>query len=585
MNDLNSSSIRMYLIYLMSIVGVITLVGASGFRHFEMGHNPNVKGFWDCVWWTMVTLTTIGYGDIYPYTLGGRIIAILLMFIGIGILGVSTAAIAAYFVNNDQLQLLRIRNIKNHVVVCGLGQKGFLLVKAFRDRGDAVLVVDQNPSNDLIQPCKELGAFVLIGDATEPEMLAKARVPEAKYLIAVTGEDGSNAEIAAHARALLRSRSRRPLTCVAHIVDTELWFLLRKWEVSSAGAFRLQFFNVYDLGARAMLTIFPPFERADLGPGQTPHLLVAGGGRLGLSVVVHAARLWRETHAREKLRFTIIDQDVSRLKDELSLRLPGILENCEIETLSMRIPSPEFHKARFLYDDDLNIAMTAIYLCLRGDSINLSAALALSHHVPRQNVPIIVRMNQDAGLATLLQDSQGEGKGANNLYAFGLLERTCQPDLVLGGTNEVLARSIHEQYLADQKKAGKTLKDNPALASWEKLPEEIKESNRRQADHIGLKLQTIGCDIAPLTEWNARSFSFTPEEVEKMARLEHERWVAERQSEGWTYGPRDNVKKTNPNLVKWEELPEESRKFNRDVILGLPDALAHAGLQIYRFSG
>jgi hypothetical protein len=302
-----------------------------------------------------------------------------------------------------------------------------------------------------------------------------------------------------------------------------------------------------------------------------------------MSVVVHAARLWRERGSDRKLKVTIVDLDTRGLEEVLNLRLPGLMESCDIETLSISVQSPQFHQAAFLFDKEERFTVTSVYICLDKDSLGLSAALALLHHLRRHRVPIVVRMNENAGLAALLAETQKSGQGFDNLHSFGLLERTCQPDLVLGGTNELLARAIHEQYLYDQQKAGHSSKDNPALVSWERLPEDIKESNRKQADHIGLKLQSIGCDIAPLTEWNAQSFVFSPEEVEKMARLEHERWVAERCSQGWTYGPRDPEKKTNPNLVEWDNLSEESKQFNRDVILGLPEALTRAGLQVYRF--
>src|SRR5436305_3777312 len=255
LGDSRRSSLRTYLLYLLSVVGAITLSAALGFHRFEAGVNPNVKSFWDSFWWAIVTMTTIGYGDIYPVTTGGRVVAILLMFAGIGTLGIVTAAIAAYFVKSDQLQLLRIRRIRDHVVICGLGDKGLLLTKAFRARGDAVLVIEQEETNDLAESCKDLGAVVLIGSATEQEMLAKARVGHAKYLIAVCGDDGANAEVAAHARELAlaqgggSTRRGRGLTCVTHIVDPDLWYLLRRWEIATTSSFRMQFFNVFDIGA------------------------------------------------------------------------------------------------------------------------------------------------------------------------------------------------------------------------------------------------------------------------------------------------------------------------------------------------
>src|SRR5262249_52587563 len=60
------------------------------------------KTFWDGVWWAVVTVTTVGYGDIYPTTLGGRIVAIVLMLTGIGFVAVLTATIASRFVKQGR---------------------------------------------------------------------------------------------------------------------------------------------------------------------------------------------------------------------------------------------------------------------------------------------------------------------------------------------------------------------------------------------------------------------------------------------------------------------------------------------------
>ena len=57
---------------------------------------------WDGIWWAIVTVTTVGYGDLYPKSVGGRITAIVVMFAGIGFLGVFTATIASRFVRTDR---------------------------------------------------------------------------------------------------------------------------------------------------------------------------------------------------------------------------------------------------------------------------------------------------------------------------------------------------------------------------------------------------------------------------------------------------------------------------------------------------
>ena len=60
------------------------------------------KTFWDGTWWAVVTVTTVGYGDIYPTSVGGRIVAIIVMLIGVGFLAVLTATIASFFVKADR---------------------------------------------------------------------------------------------------------------------------------------------------------------------------------------------------------------------------------------------------------------------------------------------------------------------------------------------------------------------------------------------------------------------------------------------------------------------------------------------------
>lgn len=58
--------------------------------------------FWDGIWWAVVTVTTVGYGDLYPHTVAGRLIAMLLMLVGIGFIAVLTASIASIFVKTDR---------------------------------------------------------------------------------------------------------------------------------------------------------------------------------------------------------------------------------------------------------------------------------------------------------------------------------------------------------------------------------------------------------------------------------------------------------------------------------------------------
>ncbi|MFQ5864543.1 MAG: NAD-binding protein [bacterium] len=499
-----------------------------------------------------------------------------------------TALKAVAVIFREQLQSLRVRFIKDHIVICGLGRKGLLLAQRFCELGRRVLVIEQNEGNDRIDRCREQGALVMIGNAVDQVLLRQARVHRAKHLISVCGDDGVNAEVAVLARELVKDRQGEVLTCIVHIVDPQLCHLLREQEIGTGrvDAFRLEFFNNFDSGARAWLNEYPAFDETGTVNGDRPHLLIVGVGRLGESLIVHAAKKWKalSSPANEKLRITIIDQLAKIKLESLCLRYPQLPKVCELVPQQINIESPDFQRADFLFDDHNKCNITSVYVCLDDDPFALSAALALHYRLREYKIPIVVRMTHDAGLATLLRGEEVAGGTFDRLHAFGLLDKTYKPELLLAGTHEILARAIHEDYVYKQRKEGQTPQTNPSMVPWEELPEQLKESNRRQADHIGIKLQAIGCGIAPLTDWDAELFEFTEEEIELMAEMEHERWMSERLQAGWRYAPGEkNIKKkTSPYLVPMQELPEEIKELDRNTVRELPLFLAQAGFQIYR---
>ena len=81
-------------------VGVFAVsIGAVGIYLLERGQTVNTLG--DAYWWAIVTVTTVGYGDVSPKTGEGRLIAAVLMLVGIGVIGVFTATLASFFLTNN----------------------------------------------------------------------------------------------------------------------------------------------------------------------------------------------------------------------------------------------------------------------------------------------------------------------------------------------------------------------------------------------------------------------------------------------------------------------------------------------------
>ena len=498
-------------------------------------------------------------------------------------LTVYTALSALALIFSEQMQIFKLWRIRDHVIICGLGRKGILLVEQFCALDMDVVVLEQDEGNDWLEVSRGLGAVVLVGDAADPELLQQAKVEQARYLVAVMGDDGANAEVAIRAQELMQERKVGVLTCLIHIVDPQLYDLLREKELEQQdhARFRLELFNIYDRGARLILKSAGDGDTEEI-PG---HILVIGMGKLGEGVVLQAIKDWRENNAAAagKLQISVIDRFADTKAESLCVRYPQLEQVCSLVPLQMEIGSPEYLRARFLHQAEGHTEVERVFVCLDDDSLGLQAGLSLLHQLKNRPVPIVIRMVEDTGLATLLAGSDTGGGSFKQLHAFGLLNQTCTADLLLGGTHEVLARELHAVYLSRGREEEKSKQKSDAFVPWEQLPERLKESNRVQAANIGNTLAAAGYNISQLRDWGAGEMEFNPQEVEIMARTEHERWCRERRKAGWVKGsPRNDQKKIHPDLVNWEDLEEDEKAKNRRFVRSLPRSLVKAGFQVER---
>lgn len=113
---------------------VIWLVSAFSFYRFEKGEQPELSAG-DALWWSMTTLSTVGYGDLYPVTSEGRGIAVLTMVLGIGLLGGVAATTATTFIEfrDRGKKGLRSYVLRDHLLVLGWSAKGAQAIENFRN--------------------------------------------------------------------------------------------------------------------------------------------------------------------------------------------------------------------------------------------------------------------------------------------------------------------------------------------------------------------------------------------------------------------------------------------------------------------
>jgi len=488
----------------------------------------------------------------------------------------------------DQARLLGLSFLRNHVILCGLGQKGLNIARSFRENGYPVVIIEKDGNNPNIASCREFGALVLTGDARDAYLLKKAGITKARYLVGVCGEDGVNADLAVIARKLVENRRSGKLSCTIHIQDMKLWVLLRTQEfrIGSNDAFRLDIFNIYDQGAKQLFRQFPITKELS-EESETPDLLIIGVGDFAEQVVLNAARRWSPMYeaTQRRILISVVDPEAEHFIGRLCQEHSLVDQVCQWEALVFDTGSIDFLRAEFLFGSDEQPRASLVYVMVEEENVGLSSALQLVEKLNPFGCCILVRMNEEKGLANLIRESSRSTTVFNHLFLFGLMERTCKLDLIYNSSHEAISRAIHEEYLRQEAAKGHLPGSSPVLVDWDCLPEGYKEMNRSQADSIGEKLRAINCDIAPWSDYGGDKFTFNEDEIEMMAEMEHERWCDQKKAQGWVYGEtRDERLKLHPSLVPYDDLrlSESEKDKDRNTVKEIPHFLALAGYQIYR---
>ncbi len=217
-------------------------------------------------------------------------------------------------------------------------------------------------------------------------------------------------------------------------------------------------------------------------------------------------------------------------------------------------------------------------------SIEYRIALALG-----ATVAVVSAAPAEAGDAAACLAADPLWAGTPTLFPVPLDAQTVRALVVVptpdypSGTLEEMAMAFHAEYVRGS--AGK-LPD--PMKPWSKLETTYKTANLEQAKYAVQVLEACGFEVRPAADpahpviFDAATF--TADEVERMARMEHGRWNVERLRNGWRPGPRDDTKKLHPCLVPWDDktLTEEIKDYDRNAVRKFPEILAKAGLEVVR---
>ncbi|MGQ0778140.1 MAG: NAD-binding protein [Pseudonocardiales bacterium] len=431
---------------------------------------------------------------------------------------------------------------RGHVIVTGNEPVALMLARRFAADGERVVLVSDNVGDDV---ARRHGLYVVPGDPAEEATLRAAGVPRAASVYACGGDSATNLAVALTTRrlaattrrmiglpsrlaAMTRRRAARPVTVQVEIRDAQLFADLKVARRTHGDpSLRLRYFVIEELAAHALLA------QEALLPGRddAEPVVVLGAGPFGRAVV-------RQLGSRRNP--------------------PPVTQVADVDAAAWVPPA-----------DSTGIRL---YVCLADPDLALHTALTATRTGLGRVVLCLQQQAAFEDALGLFDDTDGR------LAVFGILDAACAA--APRDPIDELGRAIHDRYVQSALAKGDKPATNASLVPWAKLPAHLKRSNWAHADHIGTKLATIGSVIVPASE-GAESFSFRPGEVERLARLEHKRWMAERHDAGFVYGPQRNGH-FHPDLVDWEHLPPEARAKDIDLIEHLPELLYEANYQILR---
>jgi voltage-gated potassium channel Kch len=182
----------------------------------------------DAAYFTATILTTVGFGDfnLQYESAPIKLFGIVLMFGGVTLIAMLSSILTNYVVSGAAARAQtewRIRRLRGHIIVCGLGSVGFAIALDLFERGIPVVVIDATPDDDAARELARRRVLVLHGDARRGETLRIGGLERAQAVIAAVSSDPINLEIGLAARTgALEQRPDRPLRLVLRCFDPDL---------------------------------------------------------------------------------------------------------------------------------------------------------------------------------------------------------------------------------------------------------------------------------------------------------------------------------------------------------------------------
>jgi voltage-gated potassium channel len=198
--QLGLKNMRKFTLFITPLL-LILVIGPLGYMTFE--HTSFIDG----LYLTVITITTVGYGDIVPIQLEGRLFTVVLIFSGVGYVMYLFSQVTEAMVTGGILKFVerrkmrqKITKLNNHYIVCGFGRIGQEICSILQENNISFVVIEQD--GEIVKEIEQLGYIELPGNASDDHTLLEAGIDQASGLIAVVSSDADNVYITLTARGL-----------------------------------------------------------------------------------------------------------------------------------------------------------------------------------------------------------------------------------------------------------------------------------------------------------------------------------------------------------------------------------------------
>ncbi|MCI5130369.1 MAG: potassium channel protein [Candidatus Electrothrix sp. EH2] len=194
------AKMRKYILFIAPLL-IFLVIGPAGYMLLEG------TCFLDGLYLTIITISTVGYGDIAPTTPAGRLFTVLLIFSGVGYVMYMFTQITEAMVEGGLQRFVERRKmhkkmtrLQDHYIVCGFGRIGQEICSILRENNRPFVVIENE--DEVIREIAQLGYIELQGDASDDDILLHAGIKNARGLVAVVSTDADNLYITLTARGI-----------------------------------------------------------------------------------------------------------------------------------------------------------------------------------------------------------------------------------------------------------------------------------------------------------------------------------------------------------------------------------------------